>query len=253
MNIMKCFIGMIFLLLFACKKENYISNKPPCTPQTYNYYLPDSFYHWYTNLVDTGTTLKYYVLKSNTGLTETIEINKASPFNIYRDGDHGTGPTCNTYNYWGYFYSYKSNLFKHYFFINVDFQYEDIDEDRYAYGRAYTDTVNLVIDYVTYNSTTVWNTHVFMVQRLLPNYSNKLKMVYITGDQPTVFEECDTCVQYIGEITQGNRIYKDVTKYISTLTTSISSTVITEFLIDKKFGVIQFKKRDGTTWKIEPK
>ena len=78
-------------------------------------------------------------------------------------------------------------------------------------------------------------------------------MVYFTADQPTITEICDTCIQYVGEVKQGNKVYSDVTRYLSTFTESISPTVVSEFLIDKKYGIIQFKKRDGTTWTIEPK
>ncbi len=245
-------IFYVALVYFSsCRKDTIVSKKEPCIPETFNYYLPDSFYNWYTDIVDTTSNQRFFILKSNSGLTETIEANKASPFNVYEDGFFSS--KCDKYNYWGCFYSYRSNLYKHYFSINVDFQYDDVDANRYTYGKAYTDTVNLVLNYVTYNSNTVWNTHVFMVQQLIPFKSNKLKMVYFTADQPTITEICDTCIQDVGEVKQGNNVYSNVTRYLSTFNESISSTVVSEFLIDKKYGIIQFKKRDGTTWTIEPK
>lgn len=233
------------MFLNSCKKSNNITStlSEPCLFKNYNYYLPDSFYKQYNNLVDSGKTLKYYKFESSNGLEETIEINKLSPFNILKK-------PCYQNNYWGIYYAYQSNLYRNYFALLLDFKYDTHFPYGYSFGYADTTQVCLNIhlkqELLNSNGNIMYT---LLIHNLLPFENSKLKIVEFFPD--TTYY-CDNCIEFIGEFKQNNMVYKNVTRYIYPLNSRLFPESIKEIFIDKHYGVLKVIKNDNTIWYVKP-
>ena len=66
--------------------------------------------------------------------------------------------------------------------------------------------------------------------------------------------ECDTCVKFIGAVSQGNKTYQEVYEYINPVLLGVDSRkkAPQRMLYETKKGLIQVHYKNGEKWYLLP-
>ncbi|MFI5220922.1 MAG: hypothetical protein ACHQK8_01255 [Bacteroidia bacterium] len=236
--------SLTLLIIGGCKKDSSLTS---CNQVTTDYYLPDSLYTWFNKVMGIDSSSKNFYARSNTGLSETMVASR------FATSSSGSG--CENKIYHQNTYTYLSNTFRNYFRLSVNFENQSTYPNGWNSSNfdLQTDKISLYIHFDLLNNSNNCVYDVDLKQALSPTKSNKMNVAYYTYDSvpfKTTLMTCDSCIQEIGNYSQNGKSYNEVCKYISPLNFGNPRDPL-EFLVDKKFGVIQFKTKDGTTWTID--
>lgn len=234
---------LILLFTITCKKND----NAPCEITRKDFYIPDTLFTWYSKVMDKNLTTKNFSCKSSTGLSETMVVSK-----FYQDQSF---EECYEFTYHQNAFYYTSLTYDNNFEVGIEFE----NNMSYPNGwgerdfKVHTDKVYLYINYSIKTGSKYSGQYLDLRQPLAPVYKNNMSVVYYREDIPVSnanYIQCDTCVQYIGSVLQNGKSFNDVFRYISPINYGLPETC-SEFLIDKDYGLIQFKKRDGTIWTLD--
>ncbi|MFZ4796330.1 MAG: hypothetical protein ACOYMA_02480 [Bacteroidia bacterium] len=243
----KSLVIPLFFIVLGCTKTTPNGNVP-CDETRYYYHIPDSLKNWFNRVLDSAQPLKNYEAKSSKGLSETMTVN--SNYNAWYQSQ-----MCGASKYYNSQYNYASTLYNNRFSLLLAFQ-TNFRPLVYTWneGAIKVDTgkFNIIIHTIATSNSDTKTHYLDLKQSVGINYSTHLKAIYYDSDyfcKDSV--ECDTCIQWKGIYLQDNITYNDVYRYVNPMQYGNVNS-IKEFLIDKKYGVIQFTNRDNTIWKISP-
>lgn len=233
-------------MFLGCRKT-YVE-PPPCQYFETNYDAPDSLKQWFSSIMDTSVTSINFQGKSNSGLSETVNISK--------DNVGYLTSICYTKYFWQGVLEYKSTLYNYNTLkigvgIKTDFYMFGFSDPGY---EIFPNTFDFKIHYYFYSDSMRRGYEVDLIQPIAPVYSTKIQAIYHpSAVYPPVISylDCDTCYEYKGKYTQNNRTYLEVSRYKSPIRLGFSKT-LKELLIDKKYGIIQTVFNDNTVWTIDP-
>lgn len=242
------FIAILLIaLIWGCKKEK----DTPCEQTEQHYYLPDSLNGWYADIVPPSDEYRNFFCKSNTGLTETMKVT------AHREGATTVHDECLVTYFHSYYFEYQSSLYGNRFSLKAEFEdnrwypngWDDTADD-----NVHPDKINFGIKYSFRQAGEMLPYFVDLRQPLIPHKKNVLKANYFSHNHlpaVTTYLTCDSCITYLGSITQNGNVYDNVYRYKVPINLG-NGEAYSEFLINQKNGIIQFKRKDNSVWTIDP-
>lgn len=221
-------LGILILGLSACGRG---VKESPCTEYLQTLELEGADTNWFSRIRDNRLGTKYFDIKSSNGLTDVMSYDSYEGYfsnDILSDFLKKDLP-CHLYDFEFRLIDYSSSLYEFYFDIKII----QTNEGLYLYIRDYNSS-KFDLMYMNYNIVT----------------KEKFNIIYIKGGKK--ISDYAIEVELISEIEIDSVIYQEVFKITNTMIVEEGkSEDITDYYIDKYFGLIKFKLKSGVYWDVE--
>jgi hypothetical protein len=220
----------------------------PCEYSTENYTLPAETDSWLGKLPNTlGTTNITY--KNSAGSINSGSLN-------FSDNSDYNSSNCKSLYYSQRTYSYS--FVGASIILSVGYRGGQItDKSGNSFRLKFNDKIDLGIDFTLYESTNSKTKRVKFGLPLWPSFDTNVVAYKTIGqyyyyDEPTEISFSKNRYTYLGTLVKNGKTYENVYKITNDLVDSNKPKDYQYFLLDKEYGLLEFKTNEDTYTVIYP-